>query len=94
MQVKSKSGRVFRLPSDNDDAAIRAGIAVDPDTHELTSKEFKQLRPMGRPRIACPKVPLTMRVDVDVLLALRASGQGWQTRVNTLLREAVTSGKV
>jgi len=94
MQVKSKSGRVFRLPSDNDDAAIRAGIAVDPDTHELISKEFKQLRPMGRPRIACPKVPLTMRVDVDVLLALRASGQGWQTRVNTLLREAVTSGKV
>ena len=94
MQVKSKSGRVFNLPSDKEDAAIRAGIAADPDTREVTSKEFRQLRPMGRPRIACPKAPLTMRVDVDVLVALRSSGQGWQTRVNALLRDAVASGKV
>ena len=94
MQVKSKSGRVFHLPSDKEDAAIREGIAADPDTHEVTSAEFKQLRPMGRPRIACPKAPLTMRVDVDVLVALRSSGQGWQTRVNALLRDAVASGKV
>jgi uncharacterized protein (DUF4415 family) len=35
-----------------------------------------------------------MRVDVDVLVALRSSGQGWQTRVNALLRDAVASGKV
>jgi uncharacterized protein (DUF4415 family) len=94
MQVKSKSGRVFHLPSDKEDKAIRAGIAADPDTHEVTSEEFKQLRPMGRPRIACPKAPLTMRIDVDVLAALRSSGQGWQTRVNALLRDAVASGRV
>jgi uncharacterized protein (DUF4415 family) len=94
MQVKSKSGRSFHLPSDKEDAAIRAGIAADPDTREVTNEEFKQLRPMGRPRIACPKAPLTMRIDVDVLAALRSSGQGWQTRVNALLRDAVASGKV
>jgi uncharacterized protein (DUF4415 family) len=85
---------MFHLPSDKEDAAIRAGIAADPDTHEVTSKEFKQLRPMGRPRMACPKAPLTMRIDADVLAALRSSGQGWQTRVNALLRDAVASGKV
>jgi uncharacterized protein (DUF4415 family) len=49
---------------------------------------------MGRPRIASPKAPLTMRVDADILQALRTSGQGWQTRVNALLRDAVASGKV
>lgn len=69
-------------------------VAADPDTHEVTSEEFKQLRPMGRPRMACPKAPLTMRIDADVLVALRSSGQGWQTRVNALLRDAVASGKV
>ncbi len=53
-----------------------------------------QKKVMGRPRIASPKAPLTMRVDVDVLAALRASGQGWQTRVNALLRESVASGKM
>ncbi len=51
-------------------------------------------KPMGRPRIDHPKAPLTMRVDVDVLQALRSSGQGWQTRVNAILREAVATGKV
>ena len=59
----------------------RAGVRVAPES-------------MDRPRMASPKVPLTMRVDVDVLVALRASGQGWQTRVNALLRDAVASGKV
>ena len=85
---------MFHLPSDKKDAAIRAGIAADADTHEVTNEEFKQLRPMGRPRIANPKAPLTMRIDADILEALRSSGQGWQTRVNALLREAVASGKV
>jgi uncharacterized protein (DUF4415 family) len=51
-------------------------------------------KPMGRPRVPHPKAPLTMRVDADVLEALRSSGQGWQTRVNALLREAVATGKV
>ncbi|WP_325341983.1 BrnA antitoxin family protein [Xylophilus sp.] len=41
-----------------------------------------------------PQVPLTMRVDADVLAAIKASGAGWQTRVNDLLRDAVRSGKL
>jgi uncharacterized protein (DUF4415 family) len=40
------------------------------------------------------KVPMTMRVDADVLDAIKASGSGWQTRVNQLLREAVRRGKL
>jgi len=51
-------------------------------------------KPMGRPRVAHPKETLTMRVDADVLAALRSKGQGWQTRVNALLRDAVAAGKV
>ena len=35
-----------------------------------------------------------MRVDADVLDALKASGPGWQTRINALLREAVRRGRV
>ncbi|MFZ4625719.1 MAG: BrnA antitoxin family protein [Rhodoferax sp.] len=35
-----------------------------------------------------------MRVDADVAAALRASGKGWQTRVNALLRQAVEQGWV
>jgi len=35
------------------------------------------------------KVPTTIRFDADVLAALKASGRGWQTRVNEAMREWV-----
>jgi uncharacterized protein (DUF4415 family) len=40
------------------------------------------------------KSPVKLRLDPDVLAALRATGKGWQTRVNVLLREAVGSGRL
>ena len=43
----------------------------------------------GRPRLARPKFALTMRVDAEVMDALKSSGPGWQTRVNSLLRDAL-----
>jgi len=47
---------------------------------------------MGRPPVAIKRPTLNMRVDADVMAHLRASGKGWQTRVNKVLREAVESG--
>ena len=42
----------------------------------------------GRPRRTGPtKVPITIRLDIDVLAALKLSGPGWQTRVNRVVRE-------
>lgn len=35
------------------------------------------------------KQAVKLRLDPDLLAALRASGAGWQTRVNAILREAV-----
>ncbi len=35
---------------------------------------------------------LNMRIDADVLEAFKATGQGWQTRINAALREAVAEG--
>ena len=46
-------------------------------------------RSRGRPRgsvQAVTKEPVKLRLDADVLAALRASGEGWQTRVNDALR--------
>lgn len=96
LQIKSKSGRVFALPSDEEDARIRAGIAADPDTHEASEADFARMtrRSPGRPAAAVARPMLSMRVDPDVLAHLRASGKGWQTRVNAVLRQAVESGKV
>ena len=68
---------------------------VDPDeVPELTEEFFKQadqyvgktLVKRGRPKSAAPKQAVKLRLDADVLEALRASGEGWQTRINDSLR--------
>lgn len=51
-------------------------------------RENGKLIRRGRPPKDSPKVPVTLRLDADLLARLRASGQGWQTRVNDILREA------
>jgi len=48
----------------------------------------------GRPLQAVTRTMVSLRIDPDVLAALRVSGRGWQTRVNALLREAVKKGRV
>ncbi len=43
----------------------------------------------GRPKLANPKQRITLRVDSDVLDSFRATGAGWQSRMNEALRRAV-----
>jgi uncharacterized protein (DUF4415 family) len=70
----------------------------DPDdAPELTEDFFKdadlyegvKLKTRGRPKSASPKEPVKLRLDADVLAALRASGEGWQTRINDALRASL-----
>ncbi|MDO9139864.1 MAG: BrnA antitoxin family protein [Methylobacter sp.] len=41
----------------------------------------------GRPRTDTPKSVTGIRVDAEVLEAFRATGRGWQTRINDALKE-------
>ena len=92
--INTFSRRPVLVPTPEESTAINAGIAADPDTYELSASEFKALRRVGRPRVAVKRPMLSMRTDPDVLEKLRASGPGWQTRVNALLRDAVLHGRV
>ncbi len=83
--IKTRTGRVLAMPTAEEDAAINAGIAADPDTYELGAAEFKQLR-RGRPLGSGSKVQVTLRIDVDVVDKFKASGAGWQTRMNDALK--------
>ena len=47
----------------------------------------KLVRP-GRPKSDDPKQALNIRLDSDVLAHYRATGPGWQTRINDALRKA------
>ena len=82
------------------DAPIHADLThepYDPNDPAAVSAYWAQAtikRGRGRPTVAVKRPTLNMRVDADVLDAFKATGTGWQTRINTLLREAVASGRV
>lgn len=51
--------------------------------------ESLQAKLRGRPKAAVNKERVTLRLSPEVVQAFRASGKGWQTRVNEALREWV-----
>ena len=64
----------------------------DPKDPEAVSNYWKTatITPgRGRPRVSVKRPTLNMRVDAEVLEAFKATGAGWQTRINAVLRDAV-----
>ncbi|MDR3158927.1 MAG: BrnA antitoxin family protein [Zoogloeaceae bacterium] len=88
--VETRSGRVFVLPAPEKDAAITAAAMSDPDARPFTGEEFvlaRSIRRGGRSRVAAPKKSVCIRLSPDVAEAFRATGKGWQTRMNAALAD-------
>ena len=84
---------------------IQRMIASDPDAPEITDEQLAQAKPFGeafpalantmrknargRPKSKNPKVPVSLRLDQEIVAHFKASGPGWQTRMNNALREVV-----
>ena len=99
----------LRAPTPEEEAAIQRGIAADPDNPEWTEADFAAARPAAEavpaviaaytrrrargPQKAPTKRLVSIRLDRDVLDALRATGRGWQVRVNEIVRRAILGGK-
>lgn len=78
------------VPSAAEDKTITSAARKDPDAKPLTEAEWKKAKPharMGRPPKADAKVAVKLRLDPDLLAVLKATGPGWQTRANRILRE-------
>jgi uncharacterized protein (DUF4415 family) len=94
LQVKFKDGRGYSK-EDWDEVS---------DNPEWTAEDFKNARPFaevfpelaesirrsrGRPAAEKPKRQISLRLDPDVIDAFKATGKGWQGRINDALRKAV-----
>ena len=91
-----------RLPTPEEDAQIGRGIASDPNTRELTERDFAKMRPaelvhpdiVARyrrtrgPQKAPTKQLVSLRLDRDVIEHFRKRGPGWQGWINDTLRKA------
>jgi len=76
-------------------------VWVDPDdAPELTREWFEtadyyeggKLVRRGRPKSTAPKEAVSLRLDPDVLEHFRATGPGWQSRINAALRKVAKLG--
>ena len=82
-------------------ASISKGWVDPDDAPELTDAHFERadvyrgakLVRRGRPKLARPKQAVKLRLDQDVLDHFRASGPGWQTRINATLARVVARAK-
>ena len=87
---KLKPGTI--IPTPEEDAAITAAAMSDPDAVPFTDAEWEQVKPLvrrGRPLGSGSKTQVTLRLDVEVVQKFRASGDGWQTRINDALKSWV-----
>lgn len=77
-KLKRESESLAAMPDDTIDLS---------DIPEATEKFWKNAvrNPWYRPR----KQQVTLRIDADVLAWLRRGGKGYQSRLNSLLRDAM-----
>jgi uncharacterized protein (DUF4415 family) len=83
---------------------------ADGEVRELTRQDLAGFKPAAEvlpaelqatlglrrrgPQKAPTKVTTTIRLDSDVIEALRATGSGWQTRVNDAIRADLEAGRI
>jgi uncharacterized protein (DUF4415 family) len=87
--------------TEEEDAEITAGIALDPDAFEITDEMASRMRPAIEvapeivaayrrwrgPQRAPTKQLVSIRLDREVVAHFRKRGPGWQQRVNEALRK-------
>lgn len=80
----------------NENKRASGTVWTDPDdAPELTDAFFEEadeylgekLVHRGRPKATTTKQALTVRYDIEVIEAFKATGKGWQTRMNAALKD-------
>ncbi len=83
-----------RLPDKRIREIEATPIVYDDDSPELSDAELAGFRPameihpewfMVTPR----KKRISILIDVDIIETLKSEGRGYQTRINSILREAI-----
>ena len=54
----------------------------------MAEKIEREIAKRGRPPVERPKLPVTIRLDQDVIEKFKATGKGWQSRINDILKQA------
>ncbi len=61
---------------------------------EVFPEQYKAWKKMGRPLVETPKVHIGFRLAADVVNGIRATGKGYNARVEKVLRDALAKGEL
>lgn len=82
------------MPTVEEDRAITAAARKDPDAQPLTPRQLKAMVPIralrGRPKSANKKLLVSVRYSPEVVAYFKSTGEGWQSRMDGVLRKYVT----
>ena len=70
------------IPTAEEDQKINAGVARDPDNPEWSSDDFARARRFRGKQKSPTKIPVSIRLDPVIIESYKASGTGWQSRLN------------
>ena len=87
--LTDEAGEVREL-TEEDMRVFKPIVEVDPGMVEAMTK-FR--REVGRPKAVAPKVHVGFRLAPDVVASIKASGRGYNARVEQVLREAGFGGE-
>lgn len=70
-------------------------VSYDEDSPKFTEEELKEFVPYHKEYfdITPKKVSISIKIDADILAIMKATGKGYQTRMNACLRKAVLEGR-
>jgi uncharacterized protein (DUF4415 family)/uncharacterized DUF497 family protein len=81
----------LKMPTLEGDQLITAAAESDPEALPLTDEQMKAMVPLrmlhGRPKLENKKQPVSIRYSPEVIDYFRASGAGWQARINSVQRD-------
>jgi uncharacterized protein (DUF4415 family) len=79
------------IPTAEEDARLTAAAEADPDARPLTDAEWetakRHLRRGRGPQKAPVKERVSIRLSPEVVQSFRATGNGWQGRVDGVLKD-------
>jgi uncharacterized protein (DUF4415 family) len=82
-----------KLPLTNDDGEVRELTAEDLSTfksaQEVLPISLQNKLGVRGPQKSPKKIATTIRLSPDVLETFKATGDGWQTRIDTSLRQFI-----
>ena len=83
-----------RMPTAAEDKAITAAAKSDPDSQPLTPTQLKAMVPFkslrGRPKSENKKLLVSVRYSPEVVAYFKSTGEGWQSRMDGVLRQYVS----